>query len=163
MWKTRRFPSGFRNGSPPEKTGVYGQKSPGCQIPAPPLFSHIPLPHRWHVRTARCGNGNWLAWRSLLFSYSILFLFIRQFPPENLQITDNRHIAPFLGIVGIRFPYISSRISSANSSRSSGTPCFRMPHLGQDRTVIRLRSFRRNCCWKFHSTMLSQIFFGVGG
>ena len=59
--------------------------------------------------------------------------------------------------------YISSRISSANSSRSSGTPCFRMPHLGQDKTGISLRSFFRNCCWKFHSTMLSQIFFGVGG
>ena len=59
--------------------------------------------------------------------------------------------------------YISSRISSANSSRSSGTPCFRMPHLGQDRTVISFRSFFRNCSWNRHSTMLSQIFLGVGG
>ena len=35
---------------------------------------------------------------------------------------------------------------AANASRSSGTPCFKMPHLGQDRTVMSLRSFFRNCC-----------------
>lgn len=59
--------------------------------------------------------------------------------------------------------YIFSRISWAYLSRSSGTPCFSRPHLGQESTVISFRSFFRKRCWKPHSTMLSQIFRGVGG
>ena len=42
--------------------------------------------------------------------------------------------------------YILSSISCAYLSRSSGTPCLRRPHLGQDSTVISFRSFFRKRC-----------------